>query len=120
MGICFCHNKLQNWINWWFGSFDMFQAQLKSAAKAVEASGWCILCYHPAFCRLELLQCEKHQNLTQWGVMPILVCDVWEHAYFLKYQSSLDQYVDAWWTLVKWEEVEQRLVGAYNGLLPLI
>jgi len=108
-----------SWINWYFGSFDAFKAQFSAATKSVEGSGWGILGYNPAFCRLEILQCEKHQNLTQWGIIPILVCDVWEHAYYLKYQNLRDDYVDAWWSLVNWTEVERRLIHAYQGKLSL-
>lgn len=111
---------LSNWINWCFGSFNAFKTQFSEAAKNVEGSGWGILGYNPAFCRLEILQCEKHQNLTQWGVIPVLVCDVWEHAYYLKYQNLRDQYVDAWWDLVNWAEVERRFVKAFNGKLPIL
>jgi len=107
------------YINWYFGSFDNFKAQFTAAANAVEGSGWCILGYNPAFFRLELLQCEKHQNLTQWGLMPVLVCDVWEHAYYIKYQNQRAQYVDGWWRLVNWDEVEKRLSKAAHGVLPI-
>ena len=107
------------WINWYFGGFDAFKAQFSAAAKNVEGSGWGILAYNPAFGHLEILQCEKHQNLTQWGVVPILVCDVWEHAYYLKYQNLRPDYVDAWWSLVNWDEVERRLTQAYHGRLPI-
>jgi len=113
-------SKVMSWINTCFGSFDKFKAQFSAATQTVEASGWGILGYNPAFCRLEILQCEKHQNLTQWGVIPILVCDVWEHAYYLKYQNLRNNYVDAWWSLVNWNEVEQRFVKAYNGELPIL
>lgn len=109
-----------NWINWYFGSFDAFKAQFSAATKGVEGSGWGILGYNPAFMHLEILQSEKHQNLTQWGIIPILVCDVWEHAYYLKYQNLRDHYVDEWWKLVNWAEVERRLIHAYHGKLPVV
>ena len=112
--------KLENWLNWCFGSYEAFKAQFLAATKAVEASGWGILGFSTAFCRLEILQCEKHQNLTQWGIIPLLVCDVWEHAYYLKYQNLRDKYVEEWWKLINWPEVEQRLMAAYNGILPLM
>lgn len=108
-----------SYLNWYFGSIDAFTAQFIAAANAVEASGWCILGYNTAFSRLELLICEKHQNLTQWGIIPILVCDVWEHAYFLQYQNRRDVFIDKWWTLINWPEVEKRFVSAVNGKLPL-
>lgn len=106
-------------INWYFGDFNNFENQFKNAAKKVEASGWAILIYHPAFNHLEILQCEKHQNLTQWGCIPILVCDVWEHAYYLDYQNDRSRFVDSWWELINWNEVERRLYLARQGKLPL-
>lgn len=111
--------KFLNWINWSFGGFEAFKAQFSAAAKNVEASGWCILGYNPAFGRLDILQCEKHQDLTLWGIIPILVCDVWEHAYFLQYKSALDTFVDAWWKVVNWKEVQRRFADALNGRLTL-
>lgn len=108
-----------SYINWYFGSGEQFKAHFLAAAKKVEGSGWCILGYNIAFSRLELLQCEKHQNLTQWGILPVLVCDVWEHAYYLKYQNNRDGFVDAWWQLVNWNQVERRLLDAAQGILLL-
>ncbi|MCL2081091.1 MAG: superoxide dismutase [Oscillospiraceae bacterium] len=108
------------YIDWYFGGFKAFKEQFLAAAKNVEASGWGILGYNPAFMRLEILQCEKFQNLTQWGIIPILVCDVWEHAYFLKYHELLEKYVDAWWGLVNWNDVERRLTDAGGAKLPLM
>ena len=67
-------------INDSFGSFDVFKKHFSEAAKNVEAVGWAILVWSPRSHRLEILQAEKHQNLTQWDVVPLLVLDVWEHA----------------------------------------
>ena len=99
-------------IDLYFGSYDSFKEQFAQAAIKVFGSGWCILGYNPFFRRLEILQAEKHENLTQWGIMPILVCDVWEHAYYLEYQNKRDEYVNSWWRVVNWEEVENRLITA--------
>ncbi|NLX00959.1 MAG: superoxide dismutase [Syntrophomonadaceae bacterium] len=95
-----------------FGSFDEFKKMFSAAAAAVEGSGWALLCYNPLFQKLEILQAEKHQNLTQWGVIPLLVIDVWEHAYYLKYQNRRPEYITAWWNIVNWDKVEERLVKA--------
>ena len=78
-----------NQINRYFGSFNAFQRQFTNAADKVEASGWTVLTWQPTWRRLEILQAEKHQNLTQWSGIPILVVDVWEHAYYLDYQIDV-------------------------------
>jgi len=91
-----------------FGSYDNFKKQFSAAAIAVEGSGWALLCCNPAFGKLEILTAEKHQNLTQWGVIPVLALDVWEHAYYLKYQNKRAAFVEAWWNLVNWDGVNSR------------
>jgi len=95
-------------INKEFDNFDRFKQQFSAAAAAVEGSGWAILAFNPYFAKLEILQAEKHQDLTQWGVVPLLVVDVWEHAYYLKYQNKRAAFIEAWWNLVNWDDVNQR------------
>jgi Fe-Mn family superoxide dismutase len=99
-------------IKSYFKSFDMFKNQFIQAASKVHGSGWSILGYNPYFNHLEILQAEKHENMTQWGIIPVLVCDVWEHAYYLKYQNNRDEYINSWWTIINWAEVENRLIYA--------
>lgn len=96
-------------IDRYFGSFEIFKKQFSAAAVAVEGSGWTLLCYNPIFKKLEILTAEKHQNLTQWGVVPLLALDLWEHAYYLKYQNKRATFVEAWWNLVNWDDVNNRL-----------
>lgn len=107
-------------INQYFGNFNNFKEQFKNATEKVEGSGWGILTWQPTWRHLEILQCEKHQNLTQWSGIPILVCDVWEHAYYLDYQNKRKEYIDKWWKLINWCEVERRLVLAMNGQVPIM
>lgn len=95
-----------------FGGFDPFWAQLAAATKGVEGSGWGILAWNPLFRRLVILQAEKHENLTQWGAIPLLVIDVWEHAYYLKYQNLRADYVDAFIKVVNWDDVAARFTAA--------
>ena len=95
-----------------FGSVDAVIAQFAQAAKTVEGSGWAVLAYEPASGRLLILQSEKHQNLTVWGVTPLLVCDVWEHAYYLQYQNRRADWVDNFLKLANWEFAAQRLAWA--------
>ena len=91
-----------------WGGFATFKAELSAATKSVEGSGWGILAYNPIFEKLVILQAEKHQDLTQWGAMPILVIDVWEHAYYLKYQNKRGDFVDAIIGIINWKDVEAR------------
>ncbi len=95
-----------------FGSFEAFKKQFTAAAGAVEGSGWAMLVWEPTAGQLEVLTAEKHQNLTQWGVRPLLVLDVWEHAYYLKYQNKRAAYVEAWWNVVNWSDVAARFAKA--------
>ncbi|WP_058302774.1 superoxide dismutase [Gorillibacterium timonense] len=95
-----------------FGSFDAFKKHFTQAAEKVEGGGWAILVWSPRSHRLEILQAEKHQNLSQWDVIPLLALDVWEHAYYLKYQNERAKYVQAWWNLVNWPHVNERFIAA--------
>ena len=92
-----------------FGSFDAFKTQFLAASKKVEGSGWGVLAYEPMGGKLVVLQAEKHQNLAIWGVTPLMVCDVWEHAYYDQYQNRRADYVDAFFKLVDWPGVAKRL-----------
>jgi Fe-Mn family superoxide dismutase len=95
-----------------FGSFDTLKLQLGNAAKTVEGSGWGILAYDPLSQQLLTLQTEKHQNLTLQGSIPLLVVDVWEHAYYLQYRNDRATFVDKWWDTVSWSDVERRFEKA--------
>lgn len=95
-------------INRDFGGFSAFRRHFSAAAEKVEGPGWAILVWSPRSRRLEILQAEKHQNLSQWDVVPLLVLDVWEHAYYLKYRNDRKSYIEAWWNVVNWDDVQQR------------
>lgn len=91
-----------------FGSFEKFKKQFSEAASQVEASGWCLLVWTNRLKRLNILQCEKHQNLTLWGCIPILVIDMWEHSYYLQYKTKRPEYINAFWKIVNWNEANKR------------
>ncbi|KEI98329.1 superoxide dismutase [Clostridium botulinum] len=95
-----------------FGDYEKFKKQFTEAAIAVEGSGWTILAWNPMFQKLVILQAEKHQNLTQWGVVPLLILDLWEHAYYLKYQNRRAEFINAWWNIVNWDIVNNRYDNA--------
>ena len=92
-----------------FGSFDAFDAQMRAATAAVEGSGWGVLAVHAASGSLTIFQIEKHQNQLLVGWEPIFVIDVWEHAYYLKYQNRRGEFVDAVMDhLVNWGDIQDR------------
>ena len=96
-----------------FGSYEAFRNLFLMAANAVAGSGWGILAHRKADDALVVLQAEKHENLTQWGVAPILALDVWEHAYYLKYQNKRPEWTKAFMEhLVNWDDVAKRLAQA--------
>lgn len=95
-----------------FGSYEAFKSHFSAAAKQVEGVGWAILVWSPRSQRLDILQAERHQFLSQWDVIPLLALDVWEHAYYLQYRNEKAQYVDRWWHVVDWREPEARLKQA--------
>jgi Fe-Mn family superoxide dismutase len=96
-----------------FGSFDLFRKQLISVSRSVEGSGWGLLGYHPGLKKLLILPCEKHQNLTVWGIHPLIVIDVWEHAYYLKYQNRRLEYIEKLFEILDWKGCSER----YDQLL---
>lgn len=100
--------KLMDQINQDFGTFASFKSQFTASSKVVEASGWNLLVYVPQWRKLKILQCEKHQNLTLWGCIPLLVLDMWEHSYFLQYKANRAEYVSAFWNIVDWNVISKR------------
>lgn len=62
--------------------------------------------------KLTILQCENHEKLTQWGVIPLLVIDVWEHSYYLKYKNKRADFVDNLFNIINWDNAAQRLDNA--------
>lgn len=100
--------QLDDYINKSFGSFDNFLKLFKAAANSVEGSGWGMLSYEPIADKLIVMQGERQGNLTQWVQVPILPLDVWEHAYYLKYQNRRSEYVDAFFNVVNWEYVSEQ------------
>jgi Fe-Mn family superoxide dismutase len=107
--------ELARTIDRHFGSYAKFKAQLVAATIATEASGWGVVGYLPATGKLMILQCENHQKLTAWGIQPILVLDVFEHAYYLKYQNRRNEYVNQLFSILNWDNAALRLQAAMQS-----
>ncbi len=93
-----------------FESFEKFKEQFTAASTQVEASGWCLLVWVQKWNKLEILQCEKHQDLTLWGCKPLLVLDMWEHSYYLQYKTKRPEYINAFWNILNWNVVNKRFL----------
>jgi Fe-Mn family superoxide dismutase len=94
-----------------FGSFDEFKTQFKQAGMTQFGSGWAWLVVDGEG-DLEVTKTPNQDNPLSEGLVPILGVDVWEHAYYLNYQNRRADYIDAWWNVVNWPQVE-----AYYGLI---
>lgn len=99
--------KIADQINRDFGSFTSFQKEFGSAAKTTEGNGWAVLAFHPQTEQLFVSQLEKHNVANIAGLRPLLVLDVWEHSYYLQYLNDRAKYVDSWWNVVNWDDVEK-------------
>lgn len=91
-----------------FGSFSNFQAKFTEAAVNRFGSGWVWLVDNGG--KLEITSTPNQDSPISTGLEPALALDVWEHAYYLKYQNRRPEYIDAWWNVVNWQEVEKRLL----------
>ena len=95
-----------------FSSFGAFKAQLTAAAMNVQGSGWGALSWDPVGHSLIIEQVYDHQGNVGQGGPPILVLDMWEHAYYLQYENRKAEWVDAFWEVVNWPDVAERFVNA--------
>ena len=98
--------KLFETITKEFGSFERFKTEFSETAKSVEGSGWAVLTKDMA-----IMQIEKHNVNIIPGQKILLCLDVWEHAYYLDYKNDRAKFIEKWWNVVNWTEVEKRFVG---------
>ncbi|GAB3617515.1 superoxide dismutase [Okibacterium endophyticum] len=109
-------------IDEFFGSFDKFQAHFTATALGVQGSGWAVLAWDVLGQRLSVFQLFDQQGNVPFGLVPLFMLDVWEHAYYLDYKNVRADYVKAVWNIVDWANVQDRLAAAREkttGLLVL-
>ena len=113
---------LESAINDEFGSFDKFTAHFTATAMGVQGSGWAVLAWDSIGQRLIIVQFFDQQGNLPAGIVPILMLDVWEHAYYLDYKNVRADYVKAFWNIANWENAQARFTAATEktgGLLLL-
>jgi superoxide dismutase, Fe-Mn family len=97
-------------INSSFGNFDSFREQFTQCGLALQGSGWVALAWEPLGGCLVIEQIHDHQSTVSQGAELLMVCDLWEHAYYLQYRQSRLDWLDAFWHIVNWSAVDERLV----------
>ena len=90
-----------------FGGFDAFKEKFSAAAMGRFGSGWAWLTTDSA-CKLDISSTANQDSPIMEGKFPVMGIDVWEHAYYLKYQNRRAEYIAAWWNVVNWKEIERR------------
>ncbi|WP_337059349.1 superoxide dismutase [Kineococcus sp. G2] len=103
-----------------FGSFDKFRAHFAAVAAGVQGSGWAILAWDSVGQKLINVQLYDQQGNIALGLVPIVLLDVWEHAYYLDYKNVRADYVKAWWNVVNWADAAQRFEKARTQTAGLI
>ncbi|MET0853157.1 MAG: superoxide dismutase [Microterricola sp.] len=103
-----------------FGSFEKFQAHFTATALGVQGSGWAILAWDILGAQPIIVQLYDQQGNLPAGLIPLLMLDVWEHAYYLDYQNVRASYVSAFWNIVDWQNVATRFERARDNTGGLI
>ena len=99
-------------INDSFGSFTEFKEIFSSKTAPIQGSGWGWLVYNPNSGKVEYKAMSNQTSPRTEGLVPLLGLDVWEHAYYLKYQNKRPDYIAAWWNVINWDEVNDRFSKA--------
>ena len=98
-----------------FGDFAKFKDTVKQNGLTQFGSGWSWVVWNPTATKLEAIKRPNQDSPLMEGLVPVLGVDVWEHAYYLKYQNLRAAYLDAWWNTVNWKAVEAKLAAAKAG-----
>ena len=107
-------------IDEYFGTFEGFRAQFSEAAKSIQGSGWGALVYDPIAGRLNTLAFYDQQNNLPVGSVPLLLLDMWEHAFYLQYKNVKVDFAKAFWNVVNWADVQDRYAAATSKTTGLI
>ena len=99
-------------INDSFGTFAEFKELFSSKTAPIQGSGWGWLVYNPNSGKVEYKAMSNQTSPRTEGLVPLLGLDVWEHAYYLKYQNKRPDYIAAWWNVINWDEVNDRFSKA--------
>lgn len=99
-------------INEFFGNFEAFQAHFNAAALGIQGSGWAFLAWDSVGERLVIEQLYDQQSNVATASIPVLMLDMWEHAFYLDYQNVKGDYVKAFWSIINWTDISKRFDAA--------
>jgi Fe-Mn family superoxide dismutase len=100
--------KLADSIDVYFDNFEKFKTKFSDSSLSIEGSGWCWLVFNQTFNRIEIITTKNQDSPWILNKIPLLGLDVWEHAYYLKYQNRRNEYISSWWNVVNWDYVGNR------------
>ena len=103
--------ELADAINRSFGSYEGFLSLFRSITLAVQGSGWGVLGVDPVSGKLSIMGTRRHQDVMLPGFVPLIACDVWEHAYYLRYRNNRAGYIDTFLDYIDWEKAKKRLIS---------
>lgn len=112
--------ELAQAIGEFFGSFDAFRAHFEANALGVQGSGWSVLTWDMLAQRPYIIQHFDHQGNVPICMVPLLMLDMWEHAYYLQYKNDKATFVTQWWNIVDWADVQSRFEKAKGQTAGLI
>jgi len=102
-----------------FDKIEAFRLQFTEAANAIKGNGWALLAWLPQAAKLGIVTIENYSPSSRLNAIPLLAIDLWEHAYYLKFQNLRLDYIHNWWSVVNWTHVNQRLEAAKSLELSL-
>jgi Fe-Mn family superoxide dismutase len=105
--------KLEDSIDVYFNNFENFKKVFSEKAISIQGSGWCWLVFNQTYNKIEIITTLNQDSPWIFQKVPLLGLDVWEHAYYLKYQNKRPDYVEAWWNVVNWDYVENRFTELF-------
>ena len=106
--------KLKDAIDQEFGSFEKFKEKFSADTAVIQGSGWGWLIFNPVTKKIQFKTTSNQDSPITEELVPLLGLDVWEHAYYLKYENKRPAYIAAWWNVINWEEIELRFTRAEN------
>lgn len=112
--------ELASAIDEHFGSFDGFKGQFEAAGTTIQGSGWAVLSWDSVSQAMRVFQLWDQQGNVPIGQTPLLMLDMWEHAFYLQYKNVKADYVTAWWNVVNWADVTRRFESARTTTAGLI